>query len=359
MYAKFMALDAINGLLHPFERGGGAFTQIGFIPSAPPFSCGVLHIKEAFSFHRPDEESPSPKERVLHLIAGIFLLIPLINQYIFSRLCSYTAIRGNSPFRFKSISRPLPPLSNDYPCNSDPEAIQWAMEASLSLKSKMPADFDAWLERGKKQGYLNERFECFLRETVLGRFRNNWSCLSKIIEQGGDLTVRTAAYQLDNTILHDAIANAQNDVALNIIQCRHAESILNLQCREGNTPLHLAVGKGYTTISASGQRLDVPNLQLIQELLAKGANPNLSNHHGNTPLHLACLRRDIPTIRALLNHGADRTLVNYNGKRAEDLLHMSYYDAVAILRWTVGCVAFLLDKKQREANRTGALAALS
>lgn len=318
-----------------------------------PFYEGVLHLKEGVLSRRPDEQSPSPKERVLHVAAGILLLIPIINRLVFIILSGLNPVNKtlSCNMRFKSVCGPNFAILEQSPCSSEKGAVEWAM----AHKSREITDqFDAWFKEGQAQGYLKHRFACWKGQTILSRiaFDTFEAYIPQIIAAGVNLSAQDESDFCGNTALHWAIANAQNRAALQIITSGGEGSYLNVQCYKGNTPLHLVIAKGYVDRSAHNEALTVSNFELTQKLLEHGADPNLKNHLGNTPLHLAFLRRDVPTIQALLAKGADSTLCNNNGKTALDLLELDYYDAIAILTETV--TPFLLNKREREANRLNA-----
>lgn len=79
------------------------------------------------------------------------------------------------------------------------------------------------------------------------------------------------------------------------------------------TPLHSAVMHPN----------DHGNPEAVQKLLEMGANPNIQdNEHGETPLHIALRwgNRE-PIVKLLIEHGADLTIKNKEGKSAQDLLN--------------------------------------
>jgi len=137
-----------------------------------------------------------------------------------------------------------------------------------------------------------------------------------------------------NTALMWAIANAQNSMAMELQQYCDVDG-LNKQCTSGNTALHLAVGKGYTDISADGQLLDFTNFEITKKLIEHGANLNLQNEQGNTPLHLAYARRDIAIALYLYEHGANPDIKNKQGKIPLDLLTLSHHEATDLIEETV------------------------
>lgn len=79
----------------------------------------------------------------------------------------------------------------------------------------------------------------------------------------------------------------------------------NLKDKAGNTPLILAIDRGYAG--------------LVPILLKGKANPNLAGEGGQTPLIKAVLRRDEDMVRALLDAGGDPDRKDYlAGKSARD-----------------------------------------
>jgi len=79
----------------------------------------------------------------------------------------------------------------------------------------------------------------------------------------------------------------------------------NLKDRQGNTPLLIAIDRGYG--------------DLVPILLKGKANPNLAGDGGQTPLIKAVLRRDEGMVRDLIDGGADPDRRDYlAGKSARD-----------------------------------------
>ncbi len=73
----------------------------------------------------------------------------------------------------------------------------------------------------------------------------------------------------------------------------------DVQDREGNTALHLAVLQDH--------------LELMRILLDHGAHPDTPNLRGRTPLHLAARRCNRRAVRLLLKHGAQPNLQDRDG----------------------------------------------
>jgi ankyrin repeat protein len=91
----------------------------------------------------------------------------------------------------------------------------------------------------------------------------------------------------------------------------------NLKNRQGDTPLLIAVDRGFT--------------DLIPILIKGKANPNLAGDGGQTPLIKAVLRRDTDMVRALIDGGADPDKRDYQlGKSARDYANGDARDATMI-----------------------------
>jgi len=149
-----------------------------------------------------------------------------------------------------------------------------------------------------------------------------------------------------NTALIWAIANGNFSMAREMIRLAPLSTDFNIKGM-GNTALHLAIRKGYTTRTRDGKPLAVSSLDLARELIDK-TDPNSRGRSGNTPLHLACIRRDRETIQLLLEKGANPTLRNDKGESAVDLLNKTYEEASHFLHDQTS--VFLLDRTRFEAS---------
>lgn len=155
-----------------------------------------------------------------------------------------------------------------------------------------------------------------------------------------------------NTALHWALANASNDNAWEILRnLPDKDPSLNVQCTiHGHTPLHIAVAKGYKTISRDGRSLETSNLAIVNALLSKGANPNLQDEKGNTPLHLAYLRGDRDMIEALSEAGAFTRIENKENRSPPELWDVTDDKALEILSYATA-ENFILDLKERKKDQ--------
>ena len=75
---------------------------------------------------------------------------------------------------------------------------------------------------------------------------------------------------------------------------------------DGWSPLHLAARSG-----------NADKVQLLLAAQAPSSTPNLQQ--GNTPLHLAAINGHAATCKVLLEYGADRSVLNKEGKKPIDI----------------------------------------
>lgn len=173
-----------------------------------------------------------------------------------------------------------------------------------------------------------------------------------------------------NTELICLIANAWNTKAKWFMETTQKiqPNMLDLDAISslyGTAAIHLIVGKGYRQRNYFGEKLDVSNLELLKILLDSGADINLKtklkqrspeyrreDFTGCTALHLACARNDIEYVEYLLNRGADPTIKNNAGKTPYDMFHLPHEEAQALVKYhvTVGIFELCYSKYQRNEN---------
>jgi len=79
----------------------------------------------------------------------------------------------------------------------------------------------------------------------------------------------------------------------------HAKDAINQRDDNGCTSLFWACQAGHSPV--------------VQLLLERGADPNISNRRGETPLHAACTNGTTAIIKALLDKGARWSLGDNRG----------------------------------------------
>lgn len=89
-----------------------------------------------------------------------------------------------------------------------------------------------------------------------------------------------------DTILHTSILLEKNVLAIALIDLADDVKCLNIQNLLRQTPLHLAVLLGQTSV--------------VQSLIDHKVDVTLQDHQGNTPLHIACRRDDQDAVRIIV-----------------------------------------------------------
>lgn len=157
-----------------------------------------------------------------------------------------------------------------------------------AIEARHVSEFESILDQlGDVNASLNQMGDTPLM--FLAKYGQPVEFVDILLKKGANFDYKETHF--GNTALIWAIANANNEMALKIIQKGRQNVDLHSM---GNTALTLAISKGYTTHSCDGKELKVSNLQLVQALLDKKADPNLKN-----PLQIAIIRRNPDMISAL------------------------------------------------------------
>ncbi len=150
----------------------------------------------------------------------------------------------------------------------------------------------------------------------------------KLFESGGDVDSR---YSRDDTLLHVASFYGHECIAKYLLACGAPVDAVNTH---GETPLHHAAAKGHDGVvtlllehGADVTVLDTRGAQplhgaldseVIQSLLARGAEVNAMNNDGHTLLDLAVLKKRQRLVIFLKTRGAMRGM-GFRGKRRPGL----------------------------------------
>ena len=162
-----------------------------------------------------------------------------------------------------------------------------------------------------------------LNEAVL---LNDIVLIQGLIDAGADLNARD---KLGETPLHIAVVRGYREIASLLIE-RGAE--INAKDVRGLTPLHAAAWRGYrgavdllidkgADINARDKDAVTPlhtaalagRKETVALLIEKGADVNAKNKNDLTPLHAAALAGDEETVAFLISKGADQNIRSKEG----------------------------------------------
>ncbi|CAH1368187.1 unnamed protein product [Tenebrio molitor] len=137
---------------------------------------------------------------------------------------------------------------------------------------------------------------------VVASYNGNKICCEKLIEVGANVNEMTIEGLRP---LVAAILTNQLDIALLLLQ-----SGADVNCSYKDlTALDHAVGQNQLNL-----------VQLLLQLISRGANPNQKDNNSVTPLHLASSQKFSELIKLLVNHGANVNSLNGNNQTP---LHLS------------------------------------
>ena len=127
----------------------------------------------------------------------------------------------------------------------------------------------------------------------------------------------------------------------------------NCKGEYGDTPLHVAAGKGFT--------------DMMEALFAAGADPNIANDEGQTPIHHAAVWGRIDAAKLLVAKGVDPSLVDKSGQTPMVYAELNKRDEMAALlreaidtkeaRSAEAQAKVAAEKAAREAEFTAAMVA--
>ncbi len=154
------------------------------------------------------------------------------------------------------------------------------------------------------------------KSTALNMSNESWS----VSEESSQLLPTALNF---DTPIHTAIRAADDDaLSVAITNCEHIACEINRGGRDGKSPLHLAVlNSNIASAEFLLQNQSVANTQdndgntplhyaesssMVKVLLDVGkANPNIPNESGICAIHIAVRRRDLESVRLLIEHRAN------------------------------------------------------
>ena len=168
---------------------------------------------------------------------------------------------------------------------------------------------DALLKAGANPNLNPEN--CNLIPLTAAAVNGKHDVILKLLEAGAD--INRINYR-DETALHRVVCEdfvcekttrKEKDILKTILFLKEKGIKINLKRKDGLTPLHLAVKKGY--------------LETSKSLLNLGANIDQSSKEGMTPFHIAVKENKIEIADLLIKHGAD-----FQARSKEGLVPLSY-----------------------------------
>ncbi len=156
-----------------------------------------------------------------------------------------------------------------------------------------------------------------------------------------------------NTPLMWAIANGNNEFAYKMIE-KYGHRLDFFHKSQGNNPISLVLAKGYVNKTRDNTHFDEQYSALNIVRLIKRKSPQIFealikevDDNGNSALHIACARRDVDTIKFLLDSGAENSKPNNSGQTPIDLLNLGYKQAQNFVSHIT--TAFTIDKASYES----------
>lgn len=116
---------------------------------------------------------------------------------------------------------------------------------------------------------------------------------------GGPFFTASSGYPV-----HTAISSSRFTLA----KIRFTANELDRKDSDGNTPLHLAVR--------------MQSLEMVEFLISKGCNVNISNNSGDTPLHFAYAKASKEIIEVLIKNKAETNKKNKAGKTPPEVVEV-------------------------------------
>ena len=148
---------------------------------------------------------------------------------------------------------------------------------------------DYYAKYGSHKG--DEEWVWFLNGPIYHLYRFNWGKMFFPIQRA----------------LTRALRHASNNNHMNVIKILLSLSDnidINKRDEVGDTLLMMAVKKS--------------NVRIVEDLLYKGAKPNIRNNFKYSPLMMAAYNENIEIVKLLMRSGADVSFRSYDGTSAEE-----------------------------------------
>jgi ankyrin repeat protein len=105
-----------------------------------------------------------------------------------------------------------------------------------------------------------------------------------------------------------------------------------------------------TLISALHVATHYEKQDIILLLLTEGARINVQDKYGFTPLHMAVTQRNLPLVKTLIEHGADKSVITQNRETPLDLALINDYKKISCYLRSIGAPKCCYDTRQAIAD---------
>uniref|UniRef100_A0A182QEN6 Ion transport domain-containing protein n=1 Tax=Anopheles farauti TaxID=69004 RepID=A0A182QEN6_9DIPT len=161
----------------------------------------------------------------------------------------------------------------------------------------------------------------------------NLDCVTQLLARGADVRARN---HRGFTALHLAARSGSADCVEALLKLGGCDP--NMADFDQRTPLHAAVSKSDTAV------------EMIETLIAWGANVNQRDVYGFTALHLAALDALGPCVETLLYHGADVTMKSRKGTSALNIISRKTPASLGVIQCKLDA-AITLTHSQDSSSR--------
>uniref|UniRef100_A0A182S7D4 Ion transport domain-containing protein n=1 Tax=Anopheles maculatus TaxID=74869 RepID=A0A182S7D4_9DIPT len=161
----------------------------------------------------------------------------------------------------------------------------------------------------------------------------NLDCVTQLLARGADVRARN---HRGFTPLHLAARSGSADCVEALLKLGGCDP--NMADFDQRTPLHAAVSKSDTAV------------EMIETLIAWGANINQRDVYGFTALHLAALDALGPCVETLLYHGADVTMKSRKGTSALNIISRKTPASLGVIQCKLDA-AITLTHSQDSSSR--------